>query len=142
MKEETMNRLIEKYKNGETSLKEEEALFKQAKEEQTALKMLGDFINNNQIKTPHNLNDILWKSFDKKKGKNNRFKIGFISLAASIVLIVSLYVGNLNRTKLSKSEKQVLLNEAKNMFVDVEVPKTVHHIILESDLIVVYTRSE
>jgi hypothetical protein len=142
MKEETMNKLIEKYKNGETSLKEEETLFNNVKEEQTGLRMLGDFINNNQIDTPHNFNDTLWKSFDQKKGRNNSFKIGFFSAAASIVLIVSLYVGNLNRNKLSNSEKQALLNEAKNMFSDIELTKTVHRIILESDLIVVYTKQE
>jgi hypothetical protein len=142
MKEETMNRLIEKYKNGETSLQEEETLFKHVKEDQTALKILGNFRINNQIKTPHNLNERLWESFDKKKGKNNSFKIGFFSVAASIVLLVSLYVGNLNRNKLSNGEKQALLNEAKNMFLEAEVHKTAQYIILESDLIVVYTRSK
>jgi hypothetical protein len=142
MKEETMNKLIEKYKHGETSLKEEETLFNNVKEEQTELKMLGDFIKNNQIDIPHNFNYKLWKSFDEKKGKNNSFKIGFFSVAASIVLIVSLYAGNLNRTKLGNSEKQALLDEAKNMFSDIELTKTVHHIILESDLIVVYTKQE
>jgi hypothetical protein len=142
MKEETMNRLIEKYKNGETSLEEEEKLFYNVNEDELEIKALADFIHNHQIKTPQNLNEKLWKSFDEKKVKKNNFKITFFSVAASIVLIVSLYVGNLDRNKLSNGEKQALLNEAKNMFVDVEVPKTVHHIILESDLIVLYTKSD
>jgi hypothetical protein len=142
MKEETMNRLIEKYKNGETSLQEEETLFKHVKEDQKALKILGDFRINNQIKTPYDLNERLWESFDKKKTKNNSFEIGFFSAVASIVLLVSLYVGNLNRNKLSNGEKQALLNEAKNMFLEAEVHKTAQHIILESDLIVVYTKSK
>lgn len=142
MKEETINTLIQKYKNAETSLKDEQKLFNNLKEEQTALTILGDFINSNQIKAPHNLNATLWKAFDEKKDKKNSFKIGVFSVAASIVLMVSLYVGNLNDNKLSNSQKKALLQEAKNMFLDVELTKTVHKIIIESDLIVVYTKSE
>ena len=118
MKEETINKLIQKYKNGETSLKEEEQLFYNAKENQPEIRILADFKEKNQIKTPSNLNDKLWNSFDVKQRKNNRFRIGVFSAAASIVLLLSFYFGSLNNNKLSYSEKQALLDEAKKMFLE------------------------
>lgn len=142
MKEETINQLIQKYKNGETTLKEEEKLFDNVKENQPEIKILADFKESNQIKIPHHFNDKLWKSFDAKLPTNKRFKIGVFSAAASIVLLLSFYFGNLNNNKLSYSEKQALLNEAKNMFTDAEVKKTIHNIIIETDFIIVYTKTE
>lgn len=140
MKEETINQLILKYKDGATSLKEEQQLLLNAKENQPEIKILADFKDKNQIKTPHNFNDKLWKSFDEKQHKNNRFRIGIFSAAASIVLILSFYFGNLNNNELSNSEKQALLDEAKNMFAASE--KKNQNIILETDMVIVYTKPE
>ena len=140
MKEETINKLIQKYKNGETSLKEEEQLFYNAKENQPEIRILADFKEKNQIKTPSNLNDKLWNSFDVKQRKNNRFRIGVFSAAASIMLLLSFYFGSLNNNKLSYSEKQALLDEAKKMFLESE--QSIQNIILETDMVIVYTKPE
>ena len=140
MKEETIKKLIQKYKNGETSLKEEEQLFYNAKENQPEIRILADFKEKNQIKTPSNLNDKLWNSFDVKQRKNNRFRIGVFSAAASIVLLLSFYFGSLNNNKLSYSEKQALLDEAKKMFLESE--QSIQNIILETDMVIVYTKPE
>lgn len=142
MKEETIKNRIEKYKNGETSLIEEETLFNEVKENQSEIKILADFVEKNQIKIPNNLNDKLWESFDEKTAKKKRFKIGFFSAAASILLLVSLYFGTLNKNELSYKEKEALLNEAKSMFSDAEVKQTIHNIIIETDFIIVYTKKE
>ena len=141
MKEETIKNRIEKYKNGETSLKEEEQLFKNVGENQPGIEVLSDFVKENKINIPPNLNDKLWKSFEEKTTKNNRFKIGFFSAAASILLLVSLYFGFLNNDELSYDEKQALLNEAKSMFSDAEVKQTIHNIIIETDFVIVYTKN-
>ncbi|WP_026776632.1 hypothetical protein [Polaribacter sp. Hel_I_88] len=142
MKEETIKNLFEKYKKGETSLKEEEQLFYNVGENQPEIKILADFVNENKIETPSNFNDTLWKSFEKKTTKNNNLKIGIFSAAASILLLVSLYFGNLNKDELSYAEKEALLKEAKSMFTDAEVKQTIHNIIIETDLIIVYTKKE
>ena len=141
MKEETIKNHLEKYKNGETSLKEEEQLFNEVDENQPEIKVLSDFVKENKINIPPNLNDRLWKSFEEKTTKNNRFKIGFFSAAASVVLLVSLYFGNLNKNELTYNEKEALLNEAKSMFSDAEVKQTIHNIIIETDFIIVYTKN-
>jgi len=141
MKEETIKNRIEKYKNGETSLKEEEQLFNNVGENQPEIEVLSNFVKENKINIPPNLNDTLWKSFEEKTTKNNRFKIGFFSAAASIVLLLTLYIGFLNNDELSYDEKQALLNEAKSMFSDAEVKQTIHNIIIETDFIIVYTKN-
>ncbi len=141
MKEETIKNRIEKYKNGETSLKEEEQLFNNVGENQPGIEVLSGFVKENKINIPPNLNDTLWKSFEEKTTKNNRFKIGFFSAAASILLLVSLYFGFLNNDELSYDEKQALLNEAKSMFSDAEVKQTIHNIIIETDFVIVYTKN-
>ena len=141
MKEETIKNRIEKYKNGETSLKEEKRLFDEVDENESEIKILAGFVEENKIETPYNLNDKLWNSFEKKTTKNNRFKIGFFSAAASIVLLLSLYFGFLNENELSYNEKEALLNEAKSMFSDAEVKQTIHNIIIETDFVIVYTKN-
>ena len=141
MKEETIKNRIEKYKNGETSLKEEKRLFNEVDENQSEIKILAGFVEENKIETPYNLNDKLWNSFEKKTAKKNRFKIGIFSAAASILLLVSLYFGFLNENELSYNEKEALLNEAKSMFSDAEVKQTIHNIIIETDFIIVYTKN-
>lgn len=142
MKEETIKNRFEKYKEGETSLKEEKNLFEEVDENQPEIEVLGDFIKRNKIETPSNLNDTLWNTFEKKTAKNNNFKIGIFSAAASMLLLISLYFGNLNKDELSNDEKQALLNEAKSMFSDAEVKQTIHNIIIETDFIIVYTKKE
>ena len=141
MKEETIKNRIEKYKNGETSLKEEKRLFDEVDENESEIKILAGFVEENKIETPYNLNDKLWNSFEKKTAKKNRFKIGIFSAAASILLLVSLYFGFLNNDELSYNEKQALLNEAKSMFSDAEVKQTIHNIIIETDFVIVYTKN-
>ncbi|WP_339882121.1 hypothetical protein [Polaribacter vadi] len=141
MKEETIKNRIEKYKNGETSLKEEKRLFDEVDENESEIKILAGFVEENKIETPYNLNDKLWNSFEKKTAKKNRFKIGIFSAAASILLLVSLYFGFLNENELSYNEKEALLNEAKSMFSDAEVKQTIHNIIIETDFIIVYTKN-
>ena len=141
MKEETIKNRIEKYKNAETSLKEEKRLFDEVGENESEIKILAGFIEENKIETPYNLNDKLWNSFEKKTAKKNRFKIGIFSAAASILLLVSLYFGFLNENELSYNEKEALLNEAKSMFSDAEVKQTIHNIIIETDFIIVYTKN-
>lgn len=141
MKEETIKNRIEKYKNGETSLKEEKRLFDEVYENESEIKILAGFVEENKIEIPYNLNDKLWNSFEKKTAKKNRFKIGIFSAAASILLLVSLYFGFLNNDELSYNEKQALLNEAKSMFSDAEVKQTIHNIIIETDFVIVYTKN-
>ncbi|QXP69037.1 hypothetical protein H0I29_10315 [Polaribacter sp. R2A056_3_33] len=140
MKEENIKNLITKYKLGTSSLKEEALLFDNVDDSETAIKAVATFVKKNKKVAPDNFNNDLWKSFDKKTTQKNRFKIGLISAAASILLISTLYINNISDNGLSYGEKEALLNEAKNMFTEQEVQPI--SVLIESDLIIVYTKIE
>jgi len=88
------------------------------------------------------LNGTLWESFNEKTTKKNRFKIGFLSAAASIALIFTLFIYNSNKNTLTETEKQALLNEAKNMFIEADEEKVMYRKILENELVIVYTKTQ
>jgi hypothetical protein len=140
MKEENIKNLITKYKLGSSSLKEESFLFENVNDSETAIKTVATFVKKNKKVAPDNFNNDLWKSFDKKTTQKNRFKIGLISAAASILLISTLYINTISDSGLSYGEKEALLNEAKNMFTEQEVQPI--SVLIESDLIIVYTKIE
>ncbi|QVY65152.1 hypothetical protein [Polaribacter sp. Q13] len=142
MKEVNIKDLIEKYKSGKSSLKEEEFLFDNIDDSETGIKAWSSFVKKNKKVVPDNFNDDLWQSFDKKTTKTNRFKIGLMSAVASILLLSTLYLNNLRNQGLSNNEKEALLNEAKKMFIVTEQTKPILRIIVESDLLIVYTKIE
>jgi len=142
MKEVNIKEIIEKYKSGNSSLKEEAFLFDNVDESQHEIKTWASFVKRNKKVAPDNFNDALWESFDKKTTKNNRFKIAIMSAAASILLISTLYLNNIRDKGLSNSEKEALLNEAKSMFTEYEQTKPTYKIIAENDFIIVYTKTE
>lgn len=142
MSEEHIKNLIDKYKSGTSSLKEEIELFDNVNESEPEIKTWASFVKKNKKVAPDNLNDKLWESFDKKKSKNKQFKIGLISAAASLVLISTLFVNNIKNKDLSNSEKEALLKEAKEMFIEFDKSKPKYSVLVENDLLIVYTKVE
>ena len=142
MKEETIKNLIEKYQSGTSSLEEESFLFDHINDEDSSISLWSDFVKNNKKEAPENFNNEQWKSFEKKIEKKKYFKIGFWSAAASIVLILSIYLGSFNKQEQTFKEKQALLEEAKNMFASSDQIINKDQIIIENDLIIVYTKKE
>ncbi|WP_439133009.1 hypothetical protein [Polaribacter sp.] len=140
MNEETIKNIIEKYKAGASSLEEEKRLLQSAKKMEHPLKKWFDFVKLNQNKIPENFKDTLWESFEAKTKKTQKLKVGLWSVAASITLILSLFVYNMNSNELSESEKSALLEEAKSMFEDEKKEQMIYNKILENDLIIVYTK--
>jgi hypothetical protein len=142
MREEHIKKLSEKYKSGTSSLKEEKLLFEQADKAEATIKMWSTFVKKNKNETPENFNEDLWGTFEKKTKKTNYFRIGLFSAAASLVLLFSIYGYNSNQNELTNSEKEALLMEAKSMFTLVNVENEMYNIIVENELVVVYTKSE
>lgn len=142
MNEENINNIIQKYKVGETSLVEEKMLFDSVPASEEQLKSLGTFVKKNTISVPENLNDKLWDAFDKKTKKPNKFKLRLFSAAASIALMFSVVFYNSNKNELSESEKEALLNEAISMFENANQTNQNQKVILENDLVIVYTETE
>ncbi|MCG1037351.1 hypothetical protein [Polaribacter sargassicola] len=142
MSEENIKNLMDKYKSGTSSLEEEKELFDNVNESEPEIKTWASFVKKNKKVAPDNFNDKLWESFDKKTSKNNRFKIGLISVAASVLFISTLFMNNIKNESLSNEEKEALLNEAKNMFIEFDKSKPKYNVLVESDLLIVYTKTE
>jgi hypothetical protein len=66
----------------------------------------------------------------------------FLAVAASLALIITLFIDNIGGSKFNDSEKEVLLNEAQMMFLNSEEILPRQNIIEESALIVVYTETK
>lgn len=140
MNEETIKNIIQKYKAGESSLDEEKILFNSVKKTEESIQTWASFVKKSRIISTENLNEKLWKSFEKKTKKLNKFRLGILSAAASIALIFSIFIYNNHQNELSESEKSALLEEARNMFVDENKQQDIYQKILENELIIVYTK--
>lgn len=142
MKEDEIEKLVEKYKKGDSTLNEENILFNDAKNLEPSFELWSTFVKNNKIVTPKNFNDTLWESFQNKKSRKRKIVTLIMSAAASVLLLISLFIANLDQKKLNYSEKEALLNQAINMVSNSgisEIPKSVFY---EDDMIIVYTTTE
>lgn len=142
MKEEKNENLIEKYKAGASTLHEEQFLFDNAEKSKSTIEAWATFVKRNKREAPENLNGTLWESFQNRKIRKRRIITGIISAAASVILIIALFIGNAGQEKLSYSEKEAFLNEALNMFAGIEQTQTQQNIIYENDLIIIYTTTK
>ena len=139
MKEVEFEKLVEKYNEGDSSLKEEQLLFNNAKNSEHSLEAWSTFVKNNKKEIPKDFNDTLWESFQNKKTIKRKEIIKIMSVAATVLLIISLFVGNLKLKEQSYSEKEVLLNQALNMFHNTTEKEVKYNIFYENEMIIVYT---
>lgn len=136
MKESDIDRLIAKYKEGKTTLEQEQYL----RENSPELEAWASYIDNNRIVTPEDLNKTLWESFETKKSNKTKLVTIFTAIAASLLLLLTLNGGVWGSQELSFEEKQALLEEAINMFPTQGVDQ--QDIIYENEMIIVYTTLE
>ena len=142
MKDKRIEKLTEKYETGASTLNEEQFLFDNAENSPSKIEAWSTFVKRNKREAPENLNDKLWASFQNRIIRKRRFKVGIISAAASIVLIITLIIGNPGQKKLSYNEKEALLNQALNMIAVSEQEIAKENIIYEDEMIIIYTSIE
>ncbi|NJB72328.1 hypothetical protein GGR42_002819 [Saonia flava] len=142
MKEAKFEKIVEKYKKGESTLSEESFLFNNAKNSGPSLEAWSTFIKKNKTEAPKDLNERLWQSFQTKKAKKRRLFVKIMGAAASIILLVSFFFGNLEKEEQSYSEKERLLNQALAMFDSNEEEDIQHTIFYENEMIIVYLTIE
>ena len=142
MKDQEIERLIKKYYQGETTLEEEQHLYAHSEHTETSLDRWSTFVKKNAVTIPDHLNDTLWERFEAKTTNSRRRWISSITAAASVLLLISLFVDFLKEDKLTYAQKESLLNEALNMFPDEEISETQQDIIYENEMIILYTTTE
>lgn len=134
MKEENIKDLIEKYKLGSTTLKEEAYLFDNVNNKDDELGSWANFVKANKKVVPENFNEKLWNSFEPKIENKHNYRYKILGAVASVAVLITLTFFNFSNNNQSLEEKELLLNEAKNMFTSNE------SIIFEDELIIVYTK--
>lgn len=142
MKEDEISKLIEKYKEGESTLEEEQFLLDHVDESEPSLKLWSTYMKNNKIEVPKHFNDSLWKSFEKQKTKRRKMFIGTIAAAASVLLLISLFITKSTNDELDYAEKEALLHQALLMVSDSDTNETQQNIIFENEMIIIYTSTE
>ena len=91
MKEECIKDLLDKYKAGKTSTEEELYLQNNSDELNREHKDVFNYISNSKIKSPENLNSDQWNIFELKQKHNKRNRYTILSIAASIIVVVSCF---------------------------------------------------
>lgn len=142
MKEPEFEKLVEKYKMGDSTLSEEKFLFNNIKKSNPSLEAWSAFVKNNKSETPKDLNARLWQSFQNKKAKKRRLFVSIMGAAASILLLVSFFINRLEQKEQSYSEKERLLNQALDMFDSNEQEKSQHGIFYENEMVIIYITTE
>lgn len=135
MQSKERDKLIEKYLEGKSNLKEEQEIFN-AESTNSELDPWLNFAKKSRSKAPKNLNHSVWEAIQNKRKTSRRIIYGLVATAASLALIISLSV---NSSKQSYEEKEALLKEALAMFEDNEPQQEELNIIYEDELIVIYT---
>lgn len=133
--------ILKKYKAGSSTLKEEKFLFNNADEISSEFDLWASFVKKNKKEIPENLNQKLWTSFEEKTKRKSKFKIGILSAAASIVVLLSVFIYNTNQNKLEETKKVALLEEAKRMFNNTD-NEEMYTKLLEDELVIVYIKTK
>ena len=142
MKEENTNRLIKKYKEGESTLKEEEHLFNTALNADPTLKNWATFVKKNKGTTPSDLNERLWEAFEPKTSTKNRLLTVLLSTAAAVLIGTALLITFQQQKKNDYAEKEALLSQALDMVTSSNQVQPNEYIIYENDMVIIYTTSE
>ena len=67
MKERKIEKLIEKYEAGASTLQEEQFLFDNAENSGSKIEAWSTFVKRNKRDTPENFNEALWESFQSRQ---------------------------------------------------------------------------
>ena len=142
MKEDKTERLIKKYKEGQSTLSEEQFLFDSTDNLEPSLDAWSAFVKNNKTETPKDFNKSLWESFQNRKNRKRKLFVGILSAAASVVLFISLFLANPKQEESNYSEKEVLLSLAKEMVSNSVSAEIEQSIIYENEIVIIYTTQE
>ncbi|KGK28837.1 hypothetical protein EL45_18655 [Cellulophaga sp. E6(2014)] len=142
MEENKAERIIKKYKEGQSTLSEEQFLFDNTENLKPSMKAWSTFVKNNKTTTPKDFNEHLWESFQNKKNKKRKVLIGALSVAASVSVLMALFLTHPAPEELNYSEKEALLNIAREMVNQTDLAEIEERVIYENDIVIIYTTKE
>lgn len=140
---ENISELIKKFESGKSSLAEEKFLIDHPEKIVPPQKLWLSFIQRNKPTAPEKLKTTVWEAVKNKRSSRHRRRIGIISAAASVLIIVSVFILSPKKNELSSREKETLLNEALNMFKDnSNTIDLSQNVLYEDEMIIIYTSQD
>jgi hypothetical protein len=140
MNKERLNKLLELYEGGFTTSEEEKELLTHFNNSRFDNDPWFEFLAKEKKSTPDELEDEIWSHIVKEKRKKRTLFYGTGSIAASILLVVALFVTNpFSSKQMNEEDKLAALQEAYAMLDEVGINSSEKEIIYEDDILVLYT---
>lgn len=142
MKREYINKQLEKYEKGLSSSHEEQELISLLSSSAKGKNAWFKFIKLQKAKVPENLEDDIWTSIQNQENRKKRLLIRISSIAASVVLALSLSMGFFNRNpeEMTLQEKEAVLKEAMALIPETQNKSILGEIIYENEILIIYTK--
>ena len=139
MRAEQSNDMINKYLEAETTLEEEKELFDTC-ERQSGIGAWTTFAKREKIQPPANLKDSVRAAIRTKKRKRQRMLVP-VSIAASIALLVTVFLNIPGNRESEYLEKEAQLREALSLFSADEGVRESQQVIYEDEMLIIYMAS-
>ena len=133
--------LISKYLDAETTLDEEQELFR-AKGQVRQIEDWFAFINKKRKHSPPHLSQSIRAAIRHRKVSKQRVLLRLSGLAASIILLLGFCIYNAHLKSSDYREKKALLREALSMFPSDQQVHEPPGVLYEDEMIVIYIDSK
>lgn len=142
MKKEDIDKQLDLYKEGLSSLEEEEKLAHILSASNEQENIWFKYIQQQKKAVPKNLESTIWASIQKRESRKRRILIRISSVAASILLAVSvlLTIETRPQQKMSAEEKEAALKEAMAMISETQDQPILGEILYEDENLIIYTK--
>ena len=136
--------LMKKYAAGHSTLEEEAFLIKNSTNKKSLETQWLRYVNGKKKIPAADLNAKVLEAINKKekKSQNRKLVVGFMTIAASLLLLLIYFRPEPIPETKSLAEKQALLKEALAMFDNNSINKKNKKVLYEDEIIIIYATSE
>ena len=142
MKKSELENIMNKYNQGKTTLEEEQSLFEYAKDNDLSLTVWAEYLKQRKKKAPDNLKSNIWKAIQSGETRKRKLRIGLLSAAASVLLIIGFSINYLRNERMDYLEKEALLQEVLNMLPDEQIVQSNGRVLYEDNSVIIYLTSK
>lgn len=142
MKKEHIDKQLNLYEEGLSSLEEEVKLARILGASNEDENGWFKYIQQQKKVAPKNLESTIWTSIQKRESRKRRILIRISSVAASIILAVSIFftIETRPQEKMSTKEKEAALKEAMAMLSEPQEEIVFGEILYEDEILIIYTK--
>jgi len=142
MKKESIANQLDIYEEGLSSLEEEEKLASLLGESNDGVNAWFKYIQQQKKVAPQNLESDIWALIQKRESRKRRILLRVASVAASIILGVSVFLTIQTRPqeKMSYAEKAAVFEEALAMISDTQEQPILGEILYEDEILIIYIK--